>query len=105
MALRRVDDRARLGAWRIHALVDGCRLARVVDHVDHICQLAGSASCVAIGSDLDGGFGTEQCPEDIDTIADLTRFGPLLSERGYSDTDIDGILWRNAVEFLYRSWS
>jgi membrane dipeptidase len=83
----------------------GCRLARVVDHVDHICQLAGSASCVAIGSDLDGGFGTEQCPEDIDTIADLTRFGPLLSERGYSDTDIDGILWRNAVEFLYRSWS
>lgn len=83
----------------------GCRLARVVDHIDHICQLAGSASCVAIGSDLDGGFGTEQCPEDIDTITDLTRIGPLLSERGYSDADIEGILWRNAVEFLYRSWS
>jgi membrane dipeptidase len=82
----------------------GCRLARVVDHVDHICQLAGSAACVAIGSDLDGGFGTEQGPEDLDTIADLTRLEPLLAARGYSDADVEGILWRNAVEFLHRCW-
>jgi membrane dipeptidase len=81
----------------------GCRLARVVDHVDHICQLAGSAACVAIGSDLDGGFGTEQCPEDVDTIADLVRFEGLLSARGYGPADIEGIMWRNAVEFLYRT--
>jgi membrane dipeptidase len=83
----------------------GCRLARVVDHVDHVCQLAGSAACVAIGSDLDGGFGTEQSPEDLDTIADLAQLAPLLADRGYSDADIEGILWRNTIEYLYRCWT
>ena len=37
-------------------------IAAVADHIDHICQLAGNADHAAIGSDLDGGFGTEQCP-------------------------------------------
>jgi len=63
-------------------------LRHVVNHVDHICQLAGSAKHVAIGSDLDGGFGNEKCPAELDTIADLHRLSPLLSERGMTDDDI-----------------
>ncbi|WP_246229704.1 dipeptidase [Mucilaginibacter humi] len=38
------------------------RLEHLVDHWDHICQLAGNANHIAIGSDLDGIFGTEQSP-------------------------------------------
>jgi membrane dipeptidase len=82
----------------------GCTLARLVDHIDHICQLAGSARHVCIGSDLDGGFGTEQGPVDIETIADLPKLAPLLADRGYSDGDIDGIFSGNVLAFLRRHW-
>ncbi len=37
-------------------------LSNVADHIDHICQLAGTARHAAIGSDLDGGYGREQSP-------------------------------------------
>ncbi len=51
----------------------GVTLAHLVDHIDHVCQLAGNALHSGIGTDLDGGFGREQCPSDLDTIADLAR--------------------------------
>ncbi|MBX3731011.1 MAG: membrane dipeptidase [Verrucomicrobiae bacterium] len=78
------------------------RLEKIVEHMDHICQLTGTSGHLAIGSDLDGGFGTEQTPMDLDTIADLARLGDLLAGRGYSGDDIEGILWGNAVSFLER---
>lgn len=80
------------------------RIERICDHIDHICQLAGSAKHVAIGTDLDGGFGKEQTPMDLDSIADLQTLPGLLKGRGYTDDDITGILWRNAVDFLRRAW-
>ena len=46
---------------------DGLTLAALVDQIDHICQLAGNALHAAIGSDLDGGYGTEQTPGDLQT--------------------------------------
>ena len=61
----------------------GSRLMDVVDHIDHICQLAGNSQHAAIGSDLDGGFGREQSPADLDTIADLQHIPEILSRRGY----------------------
>lgn len=79
------------------------QMTHIVDHIDHICQLAGSAKHCGIGSDLDGGFGKEQSPSDLETIADLQKMGDLLSARGYSAADIEGILWRNFVEFFQRS--
>ena len=75
-------------------------LARVVDHIDHICQLTGSIEHVGIGSDLDGGFGCEMTPNEIDTIADLQKFGPALAERNYSDADIDAIFHGNFLRFF-----
>lgn len=80
------------------------RLERICDHIDHICQLAGHARAVGLGTDLDGGFGTEQMPMDVDSIADLLRLGDLLAARGYSAADIDGICWGNFVGFLRRHW-
>jgi membrane dipeptidase len=78
----------------------GATLAKVVDHIDHICQIAGNARHVGIGSDLDGAFGREQTASDLETIADLTKFADLLRARGYSEADIAGIESGNFVEFL-----
>ena len=75
-------------------------LHSVVDHIDHICQLTGNALHVGIGSDLDGGFGKEQCPQDLETIADLQIIPTILRKRGYSEVDIDNVCSRNWIRFL-----
>ncbi|MFM1748365.1 MAG: hypothetical protein RLZZ188_2031, partial [Verrucomicrobiota bacterium] len=78
----------------------GLTLARLADHIDHFCQLAGNARHVGIGSDLDGAFGTEQTPGDVDSIADLRRLPEILRERGYSVADVSGIMHGNLLRFL-----
>ncbi len=72
----------------------------MVSNIDHICQLAGNSLHVGIGSDLDGGYGTEQCPHDLDTIADLQKLPGLLRARGYTSEDIQNIMYLNFVRFL-----
>ena len=81
-----------------------CNLEKMIDHLDHICQLAGNALHVGIGSDLDGAFGREQCPYDLDTIADLQKLPALLMKRGYSSTDIENIMHGNWLRFLRNAW-
>lgn len=78
-------------------------LQQVVDHIDRVCQLAGNAKHAAIGSDLDGGFGTEQTPRDLDTIADLQKLEGLLKARGYSQADVCGIFHGNWLTLLRRA--
>lgn len=75
-------------------------MTKVVDHIDHICQLAGNCRHVGIGTDLDGGYGREQSPVDLDTIADLQRMPEMLSGRGYSDADIRAIMHGNWLRLL-----
>jgi membrane dipeptidase len=82
----------------------GVTLDCVCDHIDHICQLNGDTAHVGIGSDLDGVFGKEQCPHDLDTIADLQKIAGLLYGRGYSPDDVHGILSGNFINFLRRAW-
>jgi len=72
----------------------------VVRNIDHICQLAGNSLHAGIGSDLDGGYGTEQCPHDLDTIADLQKLTGLLNAKGYTRQDIENIMHLNFVRFL-----
>lgn len=79
-------------------------LTHVVDHIDHICQLAGNSQHAAIGSDLDGGFGREQSPSDLDTIADLQHLTDILSKRGYRDEDIVAIMHGNWLRLLREAW-
>ena len=81
-----------------------CDLAKMLDHLDHICNLTGNTLHVGIGTDLDGAFGKEQCPYDLDTIADLQRVPAMLSERGYSPQDIQNIMHENWLGFLNRAW-
>ncbi len=76
----------------------------VIDHIDHYSQLIGTADNIAIGTDLDGAFGKEQCPSDLETIADLQKIPGLLRDRGYSDSDVEKIMYRNWIGFLERNW-
>ena len=82
----------------------GVTLHTVVDHIDHICQLAGNARHCCIGSDLDGAFGTEQCPADVGTIADLAKLPTLLAAKGYREADVEGIASGNFLGFLRKHW-
>ncbi len=82
----------------------GVTLEHLVDHIDHVCQLAGNARHSGIGTDLDGGFGREQCPTDLHTIADLNRVPALLTKRGYSPADVELIMHGNWIRFLEGAW-
>jgi membrane dipeptidase len=83
----------------------GVTLETVVRHIDHVCQLAGNSRHCAIGSDLDGAFGREQSPADVDTIASLARLPALLAGRGYADDDVRNIMSGNFIRFLRDAWS
>ncbi len=78
-------------------------LENVAAHIDHICQLAGSARHAGIGSDFDGGFGLQSVPRDVDSVADLQKLGDLLLARGYSQEDTAAILGLNWQKFLERT--
>lgn len=81
-----------------------CNLEILIDHLDHICQLAGNALHIGMGTDLDGAFGREQCPYDLETIADLQKLPALFSKRGYSKVDIENIMHGNWLRFLRNAW-
>ena len=83
----------------------GVKLDRIVDHIDHVCQIAGNVRHSGIGSDLDGAFGREQSPADLDTIADLARIPGMLARRGYQDQEIEQIMHGNFISFLKGAWS
>jgi membrane dipeptidase len=110
--IRRLIDRgavigAALDAWMLHpnwirgeTKPEVVGLSAVADHIDHVCQIAGNVRHSAIGSDLDGGFGIEQTPRDLNTIADLQKLAGILGARGYSEADIDLIFHGNWLRFF-----
>ncbi|RFZ94176.1 peptidase M19 [Mucilaginibacter conchicola] len=81
-----------------------CNLEVMADHIDHICQIAGNALHVGMGTDLDGAFGREQCPYDLETITDLQKVPEILTKRGYSQTDIEQMMYGNWLRFLRNAW-
>jgi membrane dipeptidase len=98
---------AALDAWMLYpnwirgeTKPDVVGLSAAADHIDHVCQTAGNANHSAIGSDLDGGFGTEQTPRDLNTIADLQKLDGVLKNRGYTDADVDKIFHGNWLRFF-----
>jgi membrane dipeptidase len=78
-------------------------LGDVVRHIDHICQMTGSCRHVGLGTDMDGGFGREHVPEEIETAADLPRLADALSGAGYSDEDVRGVMGGNWAGFFEKS--
>ena len=79
-------------------------LEDVANHVDHICQIAGNANHIAMGTDLDGGYGTEQTPRDFDTYIDMQKIPDILRKRGYTEADIANIFHGNWLRLFQRAW-
>jgi membrane dipeptidase len=112
--IRRLIDRqavigVALDAWMLHPNWQAGKtppevvtLESVADQIDHICQLAGNPRHAALGSDLDGGYGTEQTPRDLTSIADLQKIAEILQARGYADGEIDAVFHANWLTFLRR---
>lgn len=89
------------GGWKTGATPrDSVALQDVADHMDHVCQLAGHHRCAGIGTDLDGGFGREQAPVDVDGIADVQKLAAILAGRGYSQEAIAAIFHGNWLRWL-----
>ena len=78
-------------------------LEDVVNHIEHVCDIAGNCHHAALGTDLDGGFGKEQTPHDLETIEELGKIGAILSNRGFTDKDISAVLSDNWIGFLRKS--
>ena len=94
-------NRFLLPGWKENEDRNLVKLENVVAHIDHVCQLTGSAGHVAIGTDYDGGFGWPAVPVEINTIADLTKIETALAQHGYSPQDITAILhgnWQRILE-------
>ncbi len=82
-----------------------CNVEKIIDHIDHICNLAGNTLHVGIGSDLDGAFGKEQAPYNVETIYDLHKIPSLLADKSYSKIDIENIMHGNWLRFLRNAWN
>src|SRR5262249_41040590 len=79
-------------------------LADVVAHIDHICQLAGDANHVGLGTDMDGGLGRNEIPVEIETSADLPRVAEALLEAGFNQSDTERIMGENWFQFFSNGW-
>lgn len=86
--------------WKARGGRKSVTIGRVVDHIDTICQIAGDARHVALGSDFDGGFGWQAVPDEIDSIADLQKLVPLLRRKGYTDDNIRAVMGGNWLAIL-----
>jgi membrane dipeptidase len=95
-------NRFLLPGWSKSDPRDEVSLQHVVAQIDTLCQMAGDAHHVGIGTDFDGGFGLQSVPPELDTIADLHKLAPLLSEKGYTDADIAAIFGQNWIDRLNR---
>ena len=77
-------------------------LTRLVEVIDHVCQVTGNARFVGLGTDFDGGFRREAVPEELESSADVGKLGGLLAERGYTDADVIAILSGNWLRLMRR---
>jgi membrane dipeptidase len=86
--------------WKMEDGRADVTLATLAAHVDHICQMAGDARHVGLGSDFEGGFGLGSIPAGMDTIADLQSLGPILNAKGYHNEEVTAILGENWLRHL-----
>jgi membrane dipeptidase len=88
--------------WRKGDRKERVTLTDAVRAIDHVCQRVGDAEHVALGSDFDGGFGSESVPAELDTVADLPRIGTALKEHGFEDDHIAAIMGGNWLRLVRR---
>ena len=89
-----------LNGWKRGDRKDAATMDTVIAAIDHVCQITGSVRYVGIGSDFDGGFGSESTPLGFETVADLWEIGPSLAAHGYTPGDITAVLHGNFLRVL-----
>ncbi len=77
----------------------------VLEHIEHICEVAGNTDCVAFGTDLDGGFGLELSPTDFHTIDDLQDFLGIMRDARFSEEEVVKFAHGNLVRFFREIWN
>jgi membrane dipeptidase len=87
-----------------HAFYDGypgaqprARLADVVDHVEHVREVAG-AEHVGLGGDYDG---TPAAPDGLEDVSCYPALLAALAERGWSREELAGLTHRNVSRVLH----
>jgi membrane dipeptidase len=78
-------------------------LADAVKHARHTCDVIGDANHVGLGTDIDGGFGSENLPAQIATWGDLPAMADALRAGGFSDANVAATMGGNWAEFFRRS--
>jgi membrane dipeptidase len=86
-------------AKQLEATLPSVDVKTVVDHMDHIVKVTGSASHVALGSDFDGIGSTPKGLENVGLIANITE---ELFNRGYEESDIRNILGGNFLRVFQK---
>ncbi len=94
-----------LANWTKSCARDKVTLEHYANHIDHICQITGSARHVAIGTDFDGGYGYPDVPLELNTIGDLPQVDAILATRGYNQNEISAIFALNWKRILDRIFS
>jgi membrane dipeptidase len=72
-----------------------------VDQICHVRDLAnGSVAHVGIGTDLDGGYGYEQTPADLNKYRDVQKLVSMLLARGFSEQQVQSVFYGNWLRFF-----
>lgn len=88
--------RAEMAKWETVHPLPRVTIYDVLDHIDHIVQVAG-VDHVGIGSDFDG---VDALPEQLEDVATYPRITQGLLDRGYSADQIRKILGLNLLRAL-----
>ncbi|MHC4949196.1 MAG: dipeptidase [Planctomycetota bacterium] len=75
-------------------------VADCVAHVERVADVMGHRRAVGLGSDMDGGFGPDRLPADLDHPARLEHLADALRDAGWSDDEVEGFTHRNWLRFL-----
>ena len=85
--------------WELENPIVPGNIHHVIDHIDHIVQVAG-IDHVGIGSDFDG---VSMLPEQLPDVASYPLITQALLDRGYSPEDIHKILSGNILRVLRKA--
>lgn len=99
-----INDRGGIVGLNLYTkfLVAGRRatIADCLRHIERLCELMGHRRGVALGSDMDGGFGADQLPRELDHPSRLGNLANALLKSGWSDEDVRGFASENWLRFL-----
>jgi len=79
------------------------KLADVMSHVKHICEIAGNTDHIGLGTDFDGGLGREEIPEEITTAADLDKVAQEAARHGFTNDEQLKLMAGNWLTFFRKN--